>query len=85
MIRNAKAQIELKLPKDVKKNKKGFYRYMSSKQKHKEYTEPLPNSAGKLLTSHAGEAEVLNSFFTSIFTSTAGLRAPDQVSTTTHP
>lgn len=32
---------ELKLAKDVKNNKKGFYTYVSSKQKHREDTEPL--------------------------------------------
>lgn len=41
--RNAEAHTEVKLVKDVKNNKKAFYRYVSSKQKHKEDTEPLPN------------------------------------------
>lgn len=73
MGRNAKAQIELKLAKDVKNNKKGFYRYVSSKQKHREDAEPLPNEAGKLFT--ADKAELLSMFFTSIFSSTAGLQS----------
>lgn len=64
--------MELKLAKDVKNNKKGFYRYVSSKQKHREDPDPLPNWAGTLLTSHADKAEILKIFFTSIFTSIAG-------------
>ena len=35
-IRKAKAQLELSLAKDAKKNKKGFYRYLNQKRKDQE-------------------------------------------------
>ena len=71
-VRKAKAQLELKLARDVKNNKKGFFRYVSSKQKHREDIGPLLNRAGKLVTNNADKAEVLNTFFASVFTGVAG-------------
>ncbi|KAK4806136.1 hypothetical protein QYF61_001059 [Mycteria americana] len=68
-VRKAKAQLELKMARDVKNNKKGFFRYMSSKQKHREDIGPLLNRAGKLGSNNADKAEVLNTFFASVFTS----------------
>ena len=71
-VRKTKAHLELKVAKDVKHKKKGFFGYMSSKQKHREDIGPLLNRAGKLVTNNADKAEVLNSFFASAFTSIAG-------------
>ncbi|KAK4806872.1 hypothetical protein QYF61_012593 [Mycteria americana] len=71
-VRKAKAQLELKLAKDVKYNKKGFFRYVSSKQKHREDRGLLLNRAGKLVTTNADKAEVLNTFFASVFIGIAG-------------
>lgn len=36
-IRNAKVQMELHVVRDVKLNKKGFYRYIGEKRQTKEY------------------------------------------------
>ncbi|KAK4806914.1 hypothetical protein QYF61_012635 [Mycteria americana] len=71
-VRKAKAQLELKLAKDVKYNKKGFFRYVSSKQKHREDRGLLLNRAGKLVTTNADKAEILNTFFASVFIGIAG-------------
>ncbi|KAK4806811.1 hypothetical protein QYF61_005607 [Mycteria americana] len=71
-VRKAKVQLELKLAKDVKNNKKGFFRYVSSKQKHREDRGPLLNRAGKLVTNNADKAEILSTFFASVFTGIAG-------------
>lgn len=68
-VRKAKAQLELKLTKDVKNNKNRFF---SSRQKHKESSSPLLNRAGKLLTNNADKAEVLKTVFASVFTGVAG-------------
>lgn len=59
---------------DMKGNKKGFYKYVSSKRKTRENMSPLLNGAGELLTNDMGKDEVLNAFFASIFTGKPGLQ-----------
>ena len=58
-----------------KNHKKGFFRYVNNKQKQKENIGPLLNRRGELITNNAEKAEVLNTFFTSVFTSTVGPQA----------
>ncbi|KAK4825715.1 LOW QUALITY PROTEIN: hypothetical protein QYF61_002133 [Mycteria americana] len=73
--RQAKAQLKLKLARDVTNYKKGFFRYVNNKQKQKENIGPLLKRRGQLVTNNAEKAEVLNAFFTSVCTSTAGHQA----------
>jgi len=54
-IRKAKAHMELRLVRDLKNNKKRFYRY------------PLVTEKGKLATADMEKAEVLKKFFASVF------------------
>ncbi|GAB0178212.1 mitochondrial enolase superfamily member 1 [Grus japonensis] len=68
-VRKAKALIELNLARDVKDNKKSFYRYVSDKRRTRENVGPLQNETGNLVTQDMEKAEVLNNFFTSVFTS----------------
>ncbi|GAB0209752.1 hypothetical protein GRJ2_003440900 [Grus japonensis] len=68
-VRKAKALIELKLARDVKDNKKSFYRYVSDKRRTRENVGPLQNETGDLVTQDMEKAEVLNDFFASVFTS----------------
>lgn len=63
-----KAHLELNLSRDVNSNKKGFHRDISSKRKTKENMAPLLNWAEGLVTKNTEVAEVLNVFFTSVFT-----------------
>ncbi|GAB0179938.1 mitochondrial enolase superfamily member 1 [Grus japonensis] len=67
-IRKAKALIELNLARDVKGNKKSFYRYVSDKRKTSEYVGPLWKETRDLVTQDMEKAEVLNDFFASVFT-----------------
>jgi len=71
-VRKTKAQLELKLARDVKNNKKGFFRDVSSKKTHKEDLGPLLNRAGNLVTDNADNVEILNTCFASVFTDVAG-------------
>ena len=50
-IRKANAQVELNLARDVKDNKKGFYRYISRRRQIKESVPPLINEDGELASS----------------------------------
>ncbi|KAK4827691.1 hypothetical protein QYF61_020825 [Mycteria americana] len=58
--------------KAVKNYKKRFFRYINNKQKQKENIGLLLNRRGELVTNKAEEAEILDTFFTSDFTSTVG-------------
>ena len=61
-----------KLAVDMKSNKKSFFGHVNHKQKKKENIGPLLNGKGESITNDAEKAEVLNTFFTSVFTSTVG-------------
>ncbi|GAB0185862.1 mitochondrial enolase superfamily member 1 [Grus japonensis] len=67
-VRKAKALIEISLARDVKDNKKSFYRYVSDKRRMRENVSPLRNETGDLVTQDMEKAEVLNDFFASVFT-----------------
>jgi len=66
-IRKAKTQMEINLARDVKENKKGFYRYRGRKRQAKESVPPLMKSNGELASSDMEKAEVLNECFASVF------------------
>ena len=63
----------MKLARDVKNYERGFFRCINNKQK--DNIGPLFNRRGELFTSNAEKAEVLNTSFTSVFTSTVGPQA----------
>ncbi|GAB0178700.1 mitochondrial enolase superfamily member 1 [Grus japonensis] len=67
-VRKAKALTEISLARDVKDNKKSFYRYVSDKRRTRENIGPLWNETGDLVTQDMEKAEVLNEFFASVFT-----------------
>jgi len=73
-MRKAKAHLKLNLARDVKDNKKGFFNYISSKQKTRENVGPLLNEVGVLVMEDAEKAELLNAFFSSVFSAKAGTR-----------
>ena len=73
-VRKAKADLELNLAKDVKGNRKGFYKYINSKRKTRENMDLLLNGAAELVANEMPKAKVLSAFFASVFTSKTGLQ-----------
>jgi len=73
--RRAKAHMDLNLARDVKDNKKGFFKYISSNQKTRENVGPLLNKMGALVTEDTEKAKLLNAFFASVFPAEAGPQA----------
>ncbi|KFV19528.1 hypothetical protein N340_02998, partial [Tauraco erythrolophus] len=67
-VRKAKVLIELNLARDIKGNKKNFYRYVSDKKRSREDVGPLWKETGDLATRDMEKAEVPNDFFASVFT-----------------
>ncbi|XP_064032402.1 uncharacterized protein LOC135192945 [Pogoniulus pusillus] len=66
--REAKAHLELRLATAVKENKKCFFKYMNGKRRAKDNLHSLLDREGNIVTKDEEKAEVLNTFFASIFT-----------------
>lgn len=59
--------------------KKDLYKYICSKRKTGENTNPLLNRAGKLLTRDTEKDMIISTFLASVFTSTTRLQAHETV------
>ncbi|GAB0190597.1 mitochondrial enolase superfamily member 1 [Grus japonensis] len=70
--RKPKTHLELNLAREVKDNKKCFFRYTNSKRKTRENVSLLLNEVGALVMEDTEKAELLNAFFASVFTVKAG-------------
>jgi len=68
----AKVHLQLNLARDVKDNKKSFFKYISSKGKTRDNGGLLLNKVDALVTEDAEKAELLNAFFASAFSAKAG-------------
>ena len=66
--RTAKRNYEQKLADGVKNNSKSFFAYVRSKQRTKERVGPLKNSRGDLVVEDSEAANLLNTYFSSVFT-----------------
>ena len=79
-MRKAKKKFEKNLAKDARKNPKAFYSYLKSETANRQSVGPLKvNDA--IVTDDEKQAEILNQFFTSVFTQEDldNLRFPDPV------
>ena len=67
-IRKGKAQLELRIEKDVQSHKKAFYMYIGSKRKANKKVGLVISEEGNLVTEDMEESEVLKVAFFSEFT-----------------
>ena len=67
-IRKSKRTFEKKLACNIKNDSKSFYAYVRSKQKVRDKVGPLENNSGNIISDGFQMAEVLNEYFSSVFT-----------------
>ena len=68
MVRKAQSEFERKLMKDFKSNPKPLYKYMRAKQKVKTGISQLIDDNGTMTDTDKETADVLSTFFQSVFT-----------------
>ena len=64
----SKKRLEERLGRNIKEDRKGFFKYAKSKMKVKEGVGPIEDESGNLLTDEKKMAQEFNKFFKSIFT-----------------
>ena len=67
-IRKSKRTFEQKLAVNITNDSKSFYAYVRSKQKVRDKVGPLENNRGNIISDGFQMAEVLNEYFSSVFT-----------------
>ena len=68
IIRAAKKKFERKLAKNFKQNPRQFYSHLNNHTKSRAQVGPLQNEEGEQLSDSQGMCNILNSFFSSVFT-----------------
>ena len=67
-IRKSKRTFKKKLAGNIKNDSKSFYAYVRSKQKVRDKVRPLENNRGNKISDGFQMAEILNEYFSSVFT-----------------
>ena len=68
LIRSAKRKFERRIAKNMKKNPRQFYAHLNSKTKSRTNVGPLQTDGGARISDSQGMSNILNTFFTSVFT-----------------
>jgi len=76
-VKLAKRNFEKQIAKKIKFDPKSFYSYVKSKTKFKSTVGPLTNDNGDLVGDCREMAELLNTFFASVFTTENTNNLPD--------
>ena len=75
-IRSAKKRLERKLAKNFKKNPRQFYSHLNKHTKSRAQVGPLKNEKDEQVSDSEGMCNLLNSFFTSVFTKEDTINIP---------
>ena len=67
-VKKAKIEYERKIARQIKQNSKCFWKMVRDKTKVKEGIPDLMSKKGEIIKDDKGKAEILNSFFASVFT-----------------
>ena len=67
-IKKARKEFEKKLAKNIKEDRKSFFAYARSKSRTKVKVRSLEHSHGNMQSESTAKAELLNNFFSSVFT-----------------
>ncbi|KAF7241053.1 RNA-directed DNA polymerase from mobile element jockey [Varanus komodoensis] len=67
ILRKAKADYELRLAKNIKSNKKGFFQHVNRKRNWRQVVGPLNKEEGDSVTDTREQAQMLNDYFVSVF------------------
>ena len=84
-IKQARKSFESKLAKKIKTDSKSFYAYVRSKSKCRSGIGPLMSASGTITESDAEMCEVLNEYFSSVFTKENENAMPSPVQVYTGP
>lgn len=84
VVKKAKIEYEKNLAENIKENNKAFWAYVRSKSKTKETIGNLEDSTGEIKSESKEKAEILNAFFTSVFTKENLQSIPDFAIRTQH-
>ena len=76
-IKQLKKNKEDKIAKNIKCNSKAFYQYIASKTINKDGVADLVNCEGKLTSNDTEKCDILNTFFSSVFTNEDASNVPD--------
>ena len=76
-LKSMKISKESKIAKNIKQNPKAFYQYVASKTLKKETITELENDKGELVNNVQEKCEILNNFFSSVFTNENDEVIPD--------
>ena len=76
-VKAAKSKLEERLARNIKEDRKGFFKYAKSKMKAKEGVGPIEDSDGNILRDEKKMAEEFSIFFKSIFTEEDTTVIPD--------
>ena len=80
-VKEAKRKLEERLGKNIKEDRKGFFKYARSKMKIKEAVGPIEDEDGNILVDEKKMAEAFGEFFKSVFTQedTQNVPEPEQI------